>query len=98
MFVLMNLKEQNAEVIKYLRGVHKLTQEDLSERSGLAISTIRSIEGGAYLPRIDTVLKLAKAFDIDPSHLILPLWEYQEGKVTKAVEVSRRLKHTTATE
>ncbi len=50
-----------------------------------------------YLPRIDTVLKLAKAFDIDPSHLIWPLWEYQEGKVTKAVEVSRRLKRTTKT-
>ncbi len=91
----MDLKKQNAEVIKYLREVNKLTQQELSARSGLAISTIRSIEGGAYLPRVDTVLKLAKAFDIDPAFLIWPLWEYQEGKVKKAVEVSRRLRSST---
>ncbi len=88
----MNLKEQNAEVVKYLREVNKTTQQDLSTRFGLAIYTIRSIKCGAYLARVDTAIKLAKAFGIDLVFLIWPLCKYQEGKVKKVLDVSRQLR------
>jgi transcriptional regulator with XRE-family HTH domain len=47
-----------------------LSQEDLGERAGLHRTAIGLLERGARVPRIDTLLKLAAALDIDSTELL----------------------------
>ncbi len=56
--------------IKKLRESKKMSQGKLARVSGVAQSTISYIESGQKNPSIATVLKLAKALDIDVNALI----------------------------
>jgi transcriptional regulator with XRE-family HTH domain len=47
-----------------------LSQEDLGERAGLHRTAIGLLERGARVPRIDTLLKLAVALDVEPDRLL----------------------------
>lgn len=47
-----------------LRKAKKLTQEDISTRTGIARSNIARIESGKYIPTIDVLTKLAIALDM----------------------------------
>lgn len=46
------------------------SQEDLGDRADLHRTAIGLLERGARVPRIDTLLKLAVALDIDPADLL----------------------------
>lgn len=61
------MKVRLAEVRKRLL----VTQEELSQRSGLTEATISRIENGIHAPRISTVRRLAAALNIDPSELVI---------------------------
>ncbi len=56
--------------IKKLRESKKMSQGNLARVSGVAQSTISYIESGQKNPSITTVLKLAKALEIDVNALI----------------------------
>lgn len=53
--------------IRKLRGEQKWTLSDLSERSGLAISTISKAERGVIALTYDRLSQLAKGLDVDMS-------------------------------
>lgn len=47
-----------------------LSQEALGEQAGLHRTAIGLLEKGARVPRIDTLLKLAVALDVEPDRLL----------------------------
>lgn len=60
--VLFNLKE--------LRNSKKMTQSELSEKSGIMQQNISLYEQGVQVPRIDTAAKLAVALGVSLDELI----------------------------
>ncbi|MCP4481579.1 MAG: helix-turn-helix transcriptional regulator [bacterium] len=58
--------------IKDLRKKNKWSQQKLAEKSGLAYNTVTKIEQGAAIhPTIQTVIKLAGAFEVSVDELIV---------------------------
>ena len=57
--------------MKYLRQREKISQEDLSKKSGVSQSQIAKLEGKRYShsPTIRTVVNLAKALKVCPYRL-----------------------------
>ena len=47
-------------ILRELRKSKKISQRELSRRTGVACSTISRIEGDIIIPRIDTYSKLMK--------------------------------------
>jgi transcriptional regulator with XRE-family HTH domain len=69
--MIMDIRLKLAERIKELRKKNNLTQEKLSELSGIDYKHIQLLESDkAPAAKLDTVEKLAKAFKITPSELI----------------------------
>lgn len=66
----MTLNEAFAKIIKTARKDADLTQEALSEKSGVSVDTISFIERGEYLPSMNTLYAFSKAFKIPANHLI----------------------------
>ena len=52
------------EKIKYLRETKNITKEELSERSGLSVDQIISIEENTNLPSLAPLIKIARALGI----------------------------------
>jgi transcriptional regulator with XRE-family HTH domain len=48
----------------------ELTQEEVSERSGVHATEVSRIEGGKRDPKVSTVQRLAKAVDVTASDLL----------------------------
>ncbi|MGE7603253.1 helix-turn-helix transcriptional regulator [Peribacillus sp. NPDC097675] len=57
--------------LRELRKSHQLTQEKLSELTGVSRQTIISIETGRFDPSIKLAYKLAKVFDLAIEDLFL---------------------------
>lgn len=51
--------------IKYFRSLKNLTQEKLSEISGISKDYLSEIERGKKTPSIKRLIKIAEALDID---------------------------------
>lgn len=56
--------------VKQLRNERGMTQEELSQRSGLAIRFLQDIEAGNKQASIKTVFRLADAFEVSPNDLV----------------------------
>lgn len=56
--------------LRALRRQHKLSLDQLAERSGLTKSYLSKVERGLSEPSISTVLKLAQAYDIGVARLL----------------------------
>lgn len=56
--------------IKYERSKNKISQLDLSLKTGLTTRTISRIECGTIDPKYSTLLKIANALEIELSELI----------------------------
>lgn len=56
--------------VRELRHAHGWTQEQLAEEAALTPVQLSRIENGANEPKLTTILKLAKAFDIDAATLL----------------------------
>lgn len=63
---LLNLGDK----IKYYRNLKKLTQKQLSEMSGVSETAIRKYEGKQRKPKIETIIKIALALEIQPNLLL----------------------------
>lgn len=58
-------------IIQRLREKEQLTQVDLALEAGLSQPVISEIEHGLIRrPRLETLLKLARVLDCDPSYLL----------------------------
>ena len=61
----MEINEQIQEIKTYMKA-NKITYDDLAERSGLSISTIKKIFAGiSQYPRIDTITTIRNALGLD---------------------------------
>lgn len=56
--------------VKQLRINANMTQREVSQRSGLTIKTISLIENGRDRVVVDTIEKLAAAFNVEPKELL----------------------------
>lgn len=56
--------------LKSLRKQSKLTQKQVAERTGLAISAISSYESGVRFPTYQTLIKLASMYHVTCDYLI----------------------------
>lgn len=66
----MNVSQRFGQNLARCRRQAGLSQEELGLRSSLHRTAIGLLERGARMPRIDTLIKLAVALDIDPADLL----------------------------
>jgi SOS-response transcriptional repressor LexA len=77
-----------SEIIKELRLSKGLTQEQLSERAGLARSYVTRLEGDdIQKPSLDTVHSLAKGLEMSPIKLCTLIYEEGKSEVSDAGDV-----------
>ena len=89
----VNLKTQQAILLKKLRHQQGLTQQQLAELSGVGLSSIKELETDIRMARIETLFRLANGLNIDPSLLFLPLWDIWKGNhnnILKALDYRQR--------
>lgn len=58
------------EKLKSLRIEKKLTQKQVSDRVGVAVSAISSYESGIRYPSYDTLIKLSRIFHVSTDYLL----------------------------
>ena len=58
------------EKLKYLRQTKNLTQKQVADRLGLAISAISSYESGSRYPSYEALIKLARMFHVSTDYLL----------------------------
>jgi transcriptional regulator with XRE-family HTH domain len=58
------------ENLRAARVEREMTQEEVSERSGVQAGEISRIENGKRDPQVSTVLKIAKGLGIKPGELL----------------------------
>ena len=58
------------EKLYSLRTEKKLTQKQLADRIGLAISAVSSYESGSRYPSFETLIKLARIFHVSTDYLL----------------------------
>ena len=63
----MSTKTPIADLIKQCRKNCNITQEKLSELSGISLSTIKKYESGVRNPKQDQLFKIAKALGVPPT-------------------------------
>ena len=74
--------------IKLCRGRRNWSQADLSEKTGLSIVYLSDIERGNKWPYLDTLVKLAKAFDVEAFELLKPEDHLSENSASILVKYS----------
>ncbi len=72
---LMQIDLAFGQLLKELRALCGFTQADLALRAGIAVSFVSRMERGQACPTIETVFKLANAFDEAPEDLVKRLRE-----------------------
>jgi transcriptional regulator with XRE-family HTH domain len=56
--------------LRRVREQRELTQEDVSERSGVHATEVSRIEAGKRDPRVSTLERLANAVEVSPGELL----------------------------
>jgi transcriptional regulator with XRE-family HTH domain len=64
------LREQLGRRIKMLRVERGWSLKDLAKQSGISVSQLSSIERGAHMPSMESLLALARALETKPSELL----------------------------
>jgi transcriptional regulator with XRE-family HTH domain len=57
-------------LLKEQRSICRFTQADLALRAGIAVSFISRMERGRACPTIDTLFRIAKAFEVAPEEIV----------------------------
>ncbi len=64
------LREKLGQRIRVLRAERDWSLKDLAAASRLSVSQISSIERGANLPSMESLLAIARAFGLKPSQIL----------------------------
>ena len=59
-----------AENIKFLRKLRKLSQDEIATITGITRATWHNYENGNTQPEIDTIIKIAKEFNVSVADLL----------------------------
>lgn len=70
------MSEDLGKAIKKLRNKEGLTQSELADKIGKTRGFIANLEGNIYNPSLDTLRDIAKALNVETSHIFL-LAEYR---------------------
>ncbi|MFL5707352.1 MAG: helix-turn-helix domain-containing protein [Ktedonobacteraceae bacterium] len=63
------LRRKFGKLVRRLRHDREMTQEQLAELADLSINSVSQIETGQASPSLETIVKLAKAFEVDVGEL-----------------------------
>jgi transcriptional regulator with XRE-family HTH domain len=96
-----------AENIKLFRGRRNWSQADLAEKSGLSVVYLSDIERGNKWPYLDSLVKLAAAFEVEAYELLKPkdamaagtasiLAKYSEESIAIVVKMLESMKKNAA--
>jgi transcriptional regulator with XRE-family HTH domain len=66
----VDVAKRFAENLLRLRQARKLSQEELAARASIHRTQISLMESGKRLPRLDTLIKLAGALEVDVARLV----------------------------
>ncbi len=66
----VRLRERLGQRIRLLRVEEEWSLKDLASRTNLSVSQISSIERGAHLPSMESLLAISRAFGKQPSELL----------------------------
>ena len=97
----MNVKKELGLKIKRLRAKHKLTQEQLAEKIGIATRTLCGIENGENFVKAETLEKIFNIFCITSFELfafdhVKPQDELVEEIIEDVKKLNNRMKIETA--
>jgi DNA-binding NtrC family response regulator len=67
------LRDRLGHRVKMLRVERKWSLKELAKVTGVSVSQLSSIERGAHLPSMESLLSLCHAFEIKPSELLLSI-------------------------
>ena len=56
--------------LRRVREESGLSQAEVADRSGMHASTISAMERALHTPRLDSILRLSSALDVDPATLL----------------------------
>jgi len=83
----IDLKSELPKRLKKAREKRKLTQKELSEKSGIAITSIAQFEIGSRLPSAMNILKLALGLKVSTDNLMgMPDYSIYLDMLTKEQE------------
>ena len=95
----MNVKKELGLKIKRLRAKHKLTQEQLAEKMGIATRTLCGIENGENFVKAETLEKICKIFNITSFELFaFDHLKPQEELVAEIIDDVKKLNNRTKIE
>lgn len=63
-------QKELAKKVKILRAERDMTQEELARKSGVSPCLVYFIENCKKKPRVDSLMKIAKAFGVDAEELL----------------------------
>ena len=76
----MNVAERFAANLVRCRRRVGISQEELADRASLHRTAIGLLETGERVPRVDTLMKLAGALEVDPLELLAGIeWQPAES-------------------
>lgn len=84
-----DVKEILAQNLKSLRAYHRLTQEQLAEKSGLSQQTINNIECSRFVPKISNIVKLCNVLNVTVSEIFTTpgFYPHQREELIRASEL-----------
>ena len=85
----MNTEILSANIRRY-RSQKKLTQQELSERSGVSLPTIKNLERSIGVPRTNTLLALTRVLDCTLQELVKPIGELSSVRFRAESKLNRR--------
>lgn len=69
-----------------------MTQQQLAQKVGLSTRHIGKLEGGTYLPKFVTYLRLAQVLQFDISEIIKFPFSHVNNAETKILELVKKMK------
>lgn len=85
----MNIETLSSNIKRY-RSKKNLTQQDLSDISGVSLPSIKNIERKKNLPRTNTLIDLSKALDCRLQDLVMPVKELSSVRFRARKKMNRR--------
>lgn len=81
----MNRKVYYRENIKFLRHIHKMTQEELGQKVGKKSSTVTKWENGIIEPPMSVIWQIADVFDVDRFNMLFVDLSVYNGNFSERV-------------
>jgi transcriptional regulator with XRE-family HTH domain len=72
--------------LRDIRKEKKMTQEDVADKAGIAVSQVGRIERGKLNPSISTIFVIALALDVEPKDL----FDFAESFVKKKADSKKK--------